>query len=301
MDYSQPSYAVRPTFLGVASSDPASDICVAGVNFDLGTSNRPGTRFGPDAIRAASRMLYDGQNPHSWVNPLDMLTVADIGNIPFPMGQLEKGLDAIAANVRPYKHLITLGGDHMVTFALLKTLTEKTGPLGLVHFDAHTDAWPTCFGEPWGHGSVFRRVLEHGLVDPKRMIQVGIRAKIDRDVYDWLIDQGVTVIWANEVHCGDPIHIAEKVRAVLGDKPSYMSFDIDCIDPSQAPGTGSPEIGGLWTWQALSIIRHLPGIDFRGMDIMEVSPPYDHAELTSLAGATMAYEYLCLVAKHRAG
>lgn len=297
MTYSNPSYAVRNSFLGVSNQDPASEVCVAGVNFDLGTSNRPGTRFGPDAIRAASRMLYDGQNPFSWVNPLDKIKLADIGNIPFPMGQLEKGLEAIAAQAGPFKHLITLGGDHMVTFSLLKALAAKTGSLGLVHFDAHTDAWPTCFGEPWGHGSVFRRVLEHKLVDPKRMVQIGIRAKVDRDVYDWLIDQGVTVIWANDVHCGDPIKIAQRVREVVGDKPAYMSFDIDCIDPSQAPGTGSPEIGGLWTWQAVSIIRHLAGINFRGMDIMEVSPPYDHAEITALAGATMAYEYLCLIAK----
>jgi agmatinase len=297
MTYSNPSYAVRSTFLGVSNGDPDSEVCVAGVNFDLSTSNRPGTRFGPDAIRAASRMLYDGQNPFSWVNPLDRIKLADIGNIPFPMGQLEKGLEAIALAAARYKHLIALGGDHTVTFSLLKALAAKTGPLGLVHFDAHTDAWPSCFGEPWGHGAVFRRVLEHKLVDPRRMVQIGIRAKIDREVYDWLIDQGVTVIWANEVHLGDPIKIAERIRAVVGDQPAYMSFDIDCLDPSQAPGTGSPEIGGLWTWQAVSIIRHLAGIDFRGMDVMEVSPPYDHAEITALAGATMAYEYLCLVAK----
>jgi guanidinopropionase len=297
MTYSSPSYAVRSTFLGVSNGDIASDVCVAGINFDLSTSNRPGTRFGPDAIRAASRMLYDGQNPFSWVNPLDSINLADVGNIPFPMGQLEKGLEAIAAAAGKFKHLIALGGDHTVTFSLLKALSAKTGPLGLVHFDAHTDAWPTCFGEPWGHGSVFRRVLEHKLVDPKRMVQIGIRAKVDRDVYDWLIEQGVTVIWANDVHLSDPIKIAAHIKEVVGDKPTYMSFDIDCLDPSQAPGTGSPEVGGLWTWQAVSIIRHLSGIPFKGMDVMEVSPPYDHAEITALAGATMAYEYLCLVAK----
>jgi agmatinase len=299
MTYANPSYAVRSSFLGLEGSDPASDVCVAGVNFDLGTSNRPGTRFGPDAIRAASRMLYDGQNPFSWVNPLDHLRIADVGNIPFPMGQLEKGLAAIAEQAARFKHLITLGGDHMVTFSLLKALTARTGPVGLIHFDAHTDAWPTCFGEPWGHGSVFRRVLEHRLVDPKRMVQIGIRAKVDREVYDWLLAQGVTVIWANEVHCGDPEKIAARVREIVGPQPAYLSFDIDCLDPSQAPGTGSPEVGGLWTWQAVSLIRHFAGLNFVGMDVMEVSPPYDHAEITALAGATMAYEYLCLLAKAR--
>jgi agmatinase len=300
MSFSLPNYAVRPSFLGVEKTDPASAICVAGVQFDLATSNRPGTRFGPDAIRIASRQLYDGQHPVHWVNPLEKLDLADVGNLHFPMGQLEKGLEAIAAAAAPFKHLVTLGGDHSVTFSLLKALTAKTGPLGLVHFDAHTDAWPSCFGEPWGHGAVMRRVIEHKLVDPKRMIQIGIRAKVDRHVYDWLLTQGVTVIWAEDVHLATPRSIAKRILQVVGDQPAYMTFDIDCLDPSQAPGTGSPEIGGLFSWQAVSIIRQLEAVNFVGMDVMEVLPAFDVAEITALAGATMAYEYLALLAKKAA-
>jgi agmatinase len=294
--YNIPTYEVLPTFLGTSRSDRKADYVVAGICYDLATSNRPGARFGAAAMRAASRMLYDGDHPVHWTNPLRDLDLSDMGNFHLPLGRLDESLAAIEKEAADLRHLIALGGDHSMTFALLKALHKKNGPMALVHFDAHTDLWPSCFGEPMGHGAVFHRVLEAGLVDPKHMVQVGIRAKIDRGVYDWIKGQGVTIITAEEVHLSTPKAIADKIAAVIGTKPAYMSFDIDCIDPSQAPGTGSPEIGGLFTWQAVNIIRGLAGLHFKGMDVVEVAPAYDHAEITALAGATMAYEYLCLEA-----
>jgi len=168
--------------------------------------------------------------------------------------------------------------------------------LGLVHFDGHVDTWPESFGLVWGHGSPFYHAIEEGLVDPRHMIQVGIRSPLHRDIFDWTVGKGVTIVTAEEVHESGPREVAERIRAVLGDGPCYLSFDIDALDPAFAPGTGTPEVGGLATWQARAILRRLAGIRFVGMDIVEVSPPYDVAEITALAAATMAWDYLGLLA-----
>ncbi len=289
-----PTFAVRPSFLGIERDDPAAAICVAGIPYDLGTSNRPGARFGPAAIRQASRMLVDGDHPVSRATP-GAADIADIGDFAIAHGDIQGSLRAIEAQAKPIAHLVALGGDHTITLALLRALAGRTGPLALVHFDAHVDTWPESFGQEFGHGSPFYHAINEGLVDPRRTVQVGIRSPMDKDVHDWTIGKGVTILYAEAVHEQGPGAIAERIRAVIGDAPAYLTFDIDALDPAFAPGTGTPEIGGLFTWQAQAIMRRLEGLDFRGMDVVEVCPAYDHAEITALAGATLAWEYLALL------
>jgi agmatinase len=289
-----PTFATPPTFLGTHRRDSDAPFVVAGIPYDVGTTNRPGTRFGPAAIRTASRMLVDGVNPWHWTSPA-LLGVADIGDFEIMLGDIHESLRRIEAQAAAVPgHLVALGGDHTVTLPLLRALARRTGPLGLVHFDAHVDTWPDSFGQPMGHGSVFYHAINEGIVDPCRMIQIGIRSPVSRDVWDWTVERGVTILPAAECHRIGVDGVVDQVRRVAGDGATYLTFDIDGIDPAQAPGTGTPEIGGLWTWQAQAILRGLGGIDWRGMDVVEVSPPYDVAEITALAAATFAFEYLSL-------
>jgi agmatinase len=294
---SVPTFATRPTFLGVERTSTDSAICVAGIPFDLGTSNRPGARFGPAAIRQASRMLVDGDHPASWAE-MDRLDLADIGDFRIAHGDIQGTLAKIEAQAEQLGHLVALGGDHTITLALLRTLARRKAPLGLVHFDGHVDTWPESFGLVFGHGSPFYHAIEEGLIDPHRTIQIGIRSPIHRDIFDWTVGKGVTILSAEDVHETGPQAVAERVRAVVGTGPAYLSFDVDALDPAFAPGTGTPEVGGLATWQARAILRRLAGLNFGGMDVVEVSPPYDVAEITALAAATMAWDYIALLAPH---
>jgi len=292
---SVPTFAIRPTFLGLERTNSDAAICIAGIPFDLGTSNRPGARFGPAAIRQASRMLVDGDHPAAWAE-MERLDLADIGDFRIAHGDIQGTLARIEAQAAPLQHLVALGGDHTVTLPLLRALVRRTGPLGLVHFDGHVDTWPESFGLVWGHGSPFYHAIEERLVDPQRMIQVGIRSPLHRDIFDWTLGKGVTIVSAEDAHESGPQAVAERIRSVLGDGPSYLSFDIDALDPAFAPGTGTPEVGGLATWQARAILRRLAGLRFAGMDVVEVSPPYDVAEITALAAATIAWDYIGLLA-----
>lgn len=289
-----PTFAARPTFLGV---EPRADaaVVVAGAPFDIGTTNRSGARFGPAAIRHASRMLIDGAHPSLWTSPLD-LPIADIGDFAIALGDIAASLALIEEQASGYAHLVTLGGDHGITLPLLRACAKKRGPLGLIHFDAHVDTWPDNFGQPYAHGSMFYHAINEGVVDARRMIQIGIRSPVQREVYDWTIAQGVTIISAQEAHEIGPAAVASRILQVAGGAPVYVTFDVDALDPAFAPGTGTPEIGGLATWQAQSILRRLAGLSFVGMDVVEVAPAYDISEITALAGATMAWEYLCLLA-----
>ncbi|MGE5516989.1 MAG: agmatinase [Bacteroidota bacterium] len=290
-----PTFALPPSFLGTPNRDPKSPVVVAGVPFDLGTTNRPGARLAPNAIRAASRMLVDGENPANWRDPSAM-GVADVGDFAIALGDIPASLALIEQQAAAFAHLVTLGGDHTITLALLRALRKRVGaPLGLVHFDAHVDTWPDNFGQVLAHGSVLWHVLEEGLVDPKRMVQIGIRSPVQKAVHDWAPGRGVTVITAEEVHLSSPAEVAARVRAIVGGGPAYLSFDIDGLDPAFAPGTGTPEVGGLATWQAMGILKRLGGLDWRGMDVVEVAPPFDHAELTTLAAASVAWTYLSLL------
>ena len=288
------TFAVPPTFLGVSRTDPDAAVCVAGIPFDLGTTNRPGARFGPSAIRQASRMLVDGEHPLHRVDPCN-LALADIGNFAVALGDIIASLAKIEAQAAPIAHLVALGGDHGITLPLLRALAKRRGPAALIQFDAHVDTWPENFGQVYAHGSVFYHAIEEGLIEPQRMVQIGIRSPLAREVLDWTQARGVVTITAEEVHEGGPAATAARIREVIGDAGVYLSFDIDVLDPAFAPGTGTPEIGGLASWQAQAILRRLNALKFIGMDVVEVSPAYDVAEITALAGATMAWEYLCLL------
>jgi agmatinase len=241
-------------------------------------------------------MLVDGAHPTTWVDPA-ALELADIGDLPVVPGDIPATLALIEQAAAPLPHAIALGGEHGITLALLRALARRTGPLALVQFDAHVDTWPDGFGQPLGHGSVIYNAIAERLVDPRRLVQIGIRSPVQRDVWDWTLRQGVTVLSAADVHAASPAAIAQHIRAVVGDAPCYLSFDIDALDPAFAPGTGTPEIGGLASWQAQAILRRLGGLAWRGMDVVEVAPAYDVAEITALAAATMAWEYLALIAE----
>jgi agmatinase len=288
------TYAVPPTFLGIARHERSSPICIAGIPLDLGTTNRSGARFGPAAIRQASRMLVDGAHPQHWIDPAT-LPVADIGDFPIALGDLLASLAQIEEEARGIAHLVALGGEHGITLPLLRALTKGHGPCALIHFDAHVDTWAENFGQAYAHGSVFHHAITEGLVAPHRMVQIGIRSPVARETYDWTLAQGVSILGAPEVHETGPASIAARIRAIVGEAPVYLSFDIDVLDPAFAPGTGTPEIGGLASWQAQAILRQLQGLCFVGMDVVEVAPAYDVAEITALAAATMAWEYLCLL------
>ncbi len=291
-----PTFALPPGFLGLESRDRNASIVIAGVPLDIGTSNRAGARFGPRAIRGASRMLADGDHPTAWINPAKM-NLADIGDFTIALGDIPQSLKLIEEQAAGLDHLVALGGEHGITLPLLRALAKRKGPKGplaLIQFDAHVDTWPENFGQVYSHGAVFYHAIEEGLIDPHRMIQIGVRSPMQREVYDWTVNQGITILSAQDVHEQGPQAVAERIRAVVGEAPCYLTFDVDALDPAFAPGTGTPEIGGLASWQAQAIIRRLSGLRFAGMDVVEVTPAYDVAEITALAGASMAYEYLAL-------
>lgn len=294
-----PTFAARPTFLGVEARADAA-IVVAGVPFDIGATNRSGARFGPHAIRHASRMLIDGAHPMHRTSPCD-LSLADVGDFAIALGDIAASLKLIEAQASNHPHLVTLGGDHGITLPLLRACARRRGPLALIHFDAHVDTWPDNFGQPYAHGSMFYHAINEGVVDARRMIQIGIRSPLQREVYEWTLAQGVTIVAAQEAHEIGPAAIASRIIERVGDAPVYLTFDVDALDPAFAPGTGTPEVGGLATWQAQSIIRKLAGLNFVGMDVVEVAPAYDVSEITALAGATMAWEYLSLLAYSAGG
>lgn len=290
-----PTYATPAGFLGISRTDRSAAFTIAGVPLDIGTTNRSGTREGPAAIRRASRMLVDGAHPGAWVDPLT-LDLADLGDFDLALGDLPGSLTRIEAQAAGLAHLLCLGGEHSITLPLLRALRRRVGqPVALVHFDAHVDTWEDNFGQAYAHGSVFYHAIREGLVDPARMVQIGIRSPVQREVWDWTIAQGVTILSAIDVHTLGPAAVIERIRAVVGDAAAYLSFDIDALDPAFAPGTGTPEIGGLASWQAQAILRGLGGLRFQGMDVVEVAPAYDTAEITSLAAATIVWEYLTLL------
>ena len=287
-----PTFATPPGFLGLPLRE-AGPIAIAGIPLDLGTTNRAGTRDGPAAIRRASRMLVDGSHPTTRVDPRS-LPLADVGDFTLALGDLQASLALIEQQAAQHPHLVALGGEHGISLPLLRALAKRVGgPLALVHFDAHLDTWPESFGQRYSHGQPFFHALEEGIVNPKRMIQIGIRSPVEPEIMDWTRARGVTVVPALELHEGGPAAIAARVKEVVGDAPAYLSFDIDALDPAFAPGTGTPEVGGLASWQMQAILRRIGGLDFRGMDVVEVAPAYDQAEITALAAATVVWEYLC--------
>jgi agmatinase len=290
-----PTFAAPETFFATTNSGRA-EISIAGVPLDIATTNRAGARDGPAAVRRASRMA-GGTYPDLWPD-LYGLDFADVGNFGVLMGKLDESLTLIEQQALEHDHLIAVGGDHLVTLPLLRAAVKKHGgPLGLVHFDAHVDTWAENYNVPVTHGTNFRIAITEGLIDPKRMVQIGIRCRVEPEVWRWTIEQGVTIITAEEVHLGNPVDVAARVRDVVGvEEKTYLTFDIDCLDPSCAPGTGTPETGGLLAWQARSILTRLGGINFIGMDMVEVAPAYDIGEITALNGASVIAFYMGLLA-----
>lgn len=290
------TFAAPHAFLGARPDDRTAAFCVAGVPLDIGTTNRAGTRDGPRAIRAAARMLTDGRHPETGADP-SALDLSDLGEFAIALGDIPQSLRLIEEQAAGLAHLLAFGGEHGVTLPLLRALTQRIGgPVGLVHVDAHLDTSEDNFGQRFAHGSVFWHAITEGLVEPRRMIQIGIRSPAWPEMFAWTRAQGVTILSAQQVHESTPAAVATKVLEVVGGDPAYLSFDIDGLDPAFAPGTGTPEVGGLATWQAQGILRRLGGLDFRGADVVEVAPAHDVAEITALAAATIGWEYLCLQA-----
>ena len=275
---------------------------VAGLAWDGAVTNRPGARFGPRAIRQASHMLCDGTHPHFDVTPVGQL--ADLGDLLLPNTSLAAMRAAMAPLLPPLlrsQHMAWLGGDHSITLPLLRAYTAWLGrPLAVVHFDAHCDTWTDHFGEPSGHGTWVHEAISEGLVIPQGMVQIGIRSAAEREARDYVKDRGGQVFTARDLR---GLTNTEQLRPVLqaiqgrlrdlGHPPVYLSLDIDCLDPAFAPGTGTPEPGGLSTNQVLTLLEEMASIPFVGMDCVEVAPPYDHAELTSYAAAHFVWTYLC--------
>ena len=275
------------------------DVCFVGVPLDTGTSNRSGTRFGPRQIRAESCLLRP-YNMATRAAPFDSFQVADIGDVAINTFNLEKTIDIIehaydeivSADCKP----LTLGGDHTIPLPILRALSKKHGPVGVVHIDAHADVNEAMFGEPIAHGTPFRRAIEEGLINPKRMVQIGLRATgYAADDFDWPRSQGVRVVQAEECWYKSLNPLMVEVREQLGEGPVYITFDIDGLDPAYAPGTGTPEIGGLSVQQGIEIVRGCRGLDVIGGELVEVSPPYDTTGNTALIGASLLYEMLCIL------
>jgi agmatinase len=271
---------------------------VVGVPFDGAVTHRPGARFGPQAIRSASLMLCDGIHPHFNVSPLGHLGDGYDMALPnaSPLTEVREHIQRQAAALMARHHCVFLGGDHSVTLALLRAAKAQFGELALVHFDAHCDTWTDHFGEPSGHGTWTYEALTEGLVSPAHTVQIGLRSGGERAAREYVQDQGGLIFTARQLRGLDGSALAPviaQIRKRLGDKPCYLSFDIDCLDPAFAPGTGTPEPGGLSSSQAMTLLEELSTLNMVGMDCVEVAPAYDHAELTSNAAATLVWTYLC--------
>jgi len=267
------------------------DVAVIGIPFDLATTFRAGTRQGPQAVRAGSVQLAELDAFPFDIDLYERLAIIDYGDCYFDHGHPTLIPDIISDRIREIlaagAKSLAIGGDHFITLPILRAYAEKFGTLSLVHFDAHPDTWPDD-GEEINHGSMFTRAVREGLVDPAASVQIGIRTIAD--------DLGFNILDAPWVHGNGPEAVVARVREIVGDKPAYLTFDIDCLDPAFAPGTGTPVAGGLSSHQALAIIRGLGDVEWVGMDVVEVAPPYDHAEITAIAAATIAHDWLCLLA-----
>lgn len=285
--------------LPVADSPEGLDAAFIGIPLDIGTSHRPGARFGPRQIRAESALIRP-YNMATGAAPFDALQVADLGDVPINTYSLDKSLAIItafydrvlAAGCRP----LTMGGDHTIALPVLRAMAARHGPVALVHVDAHADVNDDMFGERIAHGTPFRRAVEEGLLRTDKVWQIGLRGSgYAADDFDWPRRQGFRLVLAHEVWWQSLAPLMAEVRAAIGDAPCYLSFDIDGIDPSYAGGTGTPEIGGLSVPQALEIIRGCHGLNLVGADLVEVSPPYDTSGNTALLGANLLYEMLCVL------
>jgi guanidinopropionase len=305
--FQSPRFAQPATFMRLPYIDDPSglDVAIVGVPYDGGTSYRPGARLGPREVRAQSSLV----RPYSYfqkVAPFDVVNVADVGDVDAPPVSIEKCYDAVEARIgriadagaRP----IVVGGDHSISLPILRALAKRHGPLGLVQFDAHIDTWDEYFGGRYFHGTPFRRAIEEGIVDGTRFIQVGIRGPMyGEDDFDFHREHGITMLDIEQVKArGIASTLAEIRRVVSG--PAYMTFDIDAVDPAFAPGTGTPEVGGLSSHEAQQLVRGLAGLSLVGGDVVEVSPVFDGpGQITALLAANLMFEFLCVLARGQTG
>jgi guanidinobutyrase / D-arginase len=299
-----PRFAGAATFARLPEIDRVSDydVAVLGVPFDNGTSYRPGARFGPMAVRQASRHLRPGYHVELGLSPFQAVQVADAGDVavtPFDIAAAMTQIRDHAAEVGAGgRKIVAIGGDHTVALPMLRALNARSGPVALIHFDAHLDTWDTYFSAPTTHGTIFRRAFEEGLLIEDHSVHVGIRGPLYAEA-DLADDRrfGFRTIRASDI---DDLGVAGTIGAVLdrvGDLPVYLSVDIDVLDPSAAPGTGTPEVGGLTSRELLRVLRGLTAVHLVGADVVEVAPAYDHAELTTIAAATVAYDLITLMAR----
>jgi guanidinopropionase len=298
----EPRYTEIATFMRapLAAGLEEVDIGLIGVPTDLGVTNRPGARHGPREIRNASSLMR-GFNLGLGVSPYQLCRVADLGDVRlshrYDLERQNEDIEAFyrrvhAAGVLP----VSAGGDHSITYPIFRALGARR-PLGMVHVDAHTDTWGEFFGSKFTHGAPFRLAVEAGVLDPKRTIQIGIRGGQNfMDGIEFSKSHGMRVVFIEEFAALGVERVIELARAVVGEGPTYISFDVDGLDPVYAPGTGTPEVGGLTTLEAQRLLRGLRGLNLIGGDVVEVAPPYDQTGNTALVGATMMFEILCLIA-----
>lgn len=284
-------------FLAAPALD-AQPFAVCGIPFDGAVTNRPGARFGPQEIRRASLMLCDGTHPFFDVSPLEHLGDAADMRLPnaSPLTEVRTAIQQQAAVLMARHHCVFIGGDHSVTLPLLRALHAQHGAVALVHFDAHCDTWTTHFDEPSGHGTWTYEAIQEGLVERTKTVQIGIRSSGERAAREYVQDQGGLIYTARDLRGKDGSGLAgiiEQIKARIGNTPCYLTLDIDCLDPAFAPGTGTPEPGGMASSQVMTFLEELAALNFVGMDCVEVAPAYDHAELTSNAAAQFIWTYVC--------
>jgi agmatinase len=302
-----PRYAGPATFALLPRVDQIGandlDIAIVGVPFDGGVSYRPGARFGPTHVRESSRLLRP-YNPALGVSPFGVQQVADAGDVavnPFSIeeavGQIERASDELLERAG---RLLTIGGDHTIALPLLRSVSRRHGPIAVVHFDAHLDTWDTYFGAPITHGTPFRRASEEGLIDREASMHIGIRGPL-YGAQDLVDDAALSfqIVPARDLDDLGARGVVDRIRARVGDRPTYVSVDIDVLDPAFAPGTGTPESGGLLSRELLAILRGMAPLNLVGADIVEVAPAYDHAEITGVAAAHAAYELISAMAPAR--
>lgn len=298
-----PRFAGHSTFMRLPTVSDATglDIALVGIPWDGGTTNRAGARHGPREVRNQSSLMRRVHHV-TLTEPFSLANIADVGDISVNPIDLLDGLKRIETGMRAIVDAgaipLSVGGDHLTTLPVMRAVAAS-GPVGMIHFDAHSDTNDTYFGgNPYTHGTPFRRAIEEGLLDPNRTVQIGIRGSIyATDEHDWARAQGIRVIYMEEFVRRSVGDVMAEARAIAGDGPTYVSFDIDCIDPSMAPGTGTPEIGGFSTREAQALVRQLGGVRIVGADVVEVAPPFDVAGMTALAGATILFELLCVIAE----
>jgi agmatinase/guanidinopropionase len=306
-------FAGIPTFMRLPASRDLQDIdvTVVGIPFDSGTSYRSGTRFGPRKIREASLLLW-GHNTTLDITPTEKLRIIDYGDVDIVPVDIEATMGAITSEVGQILKnnclVVSLGGDHSITLPLLRAHAAKHGPLAVVQFDSHPDTWDQEYqDQPYSHATPFRRALEEGLIDADAYIQVGIRGSVSSpSIYEDTRRLGVRLITIHEaLETGITIHealetgipsVIKEIHQAIGEKPTYISLDIDVVDPAYAPGTGTPEVGGVSSYQAMQLVRGLQGLNLVGFDLVEVCPPYDHGEITATLAANLVFEFLSLVA-----